>query len=104
MAASRDCGYFSIAVNITGGIRPAQRSLVKFEAKLENDFRAEFDALKAKHEEVLLDELCEAVGWPKDKAADAVAGAEADRKELLEQDRKGRALRRKQREEAGIDK
>lgn len=102
MGVSRNCGYFTIALNISGGLHSATGKIVNFDKKFRDSAAKALIRIKEKHEQAMLDEWCTSIGWDEEKAAAAVEQAQKDRDELLERDRKGREEKRKRRVAARV--
>ncbi len=102
MGQSRDCGHFLVSLNIAGGLHNASGQLGRMDKAFRDKGAKALIKIKEKHEQALLEEWCDAIGWDKATAAAAVEKAAADRKALLEADRQGREQRQKQRTAARV--
>lgn len=102
MGTSRNCGHFTVSLNISGGLHNASGQLGRMDKEFRDQFTKALIKIKEKHEKALLKEWCDAIGWDEEKAAAAVAAAEADRQALLDADREGREEKRRRRAAARV--
>lgn len=102
MGVRRDCGHFTVGLHITGGLRSGGAKMVRWDKKFKDRTAKALEKLQKKYEEKLLAEFCKAIGWDEEKAAEAAAAAEADRKALLEADAAGRKEYKERRRAARV--
>lgn len=102
MGVSRNCGHFFVSLNISGGLHSAAGTIAKIDHEFRTGAAKALIKIKEKHEQAVLEEWCEAIGWDEEKAAAATEQAQKDRDELLERDRKGREEKHARRRAARI--
>lgn len=94
MGVSRDCGHFTVSVNVSGGLRGTRPGTA-----VETDFgkrTAEaLTSIREKHERAILAEWCDAIGWDEKTAAAEVELVQREREDLLEADKNGREERQR---------